>query len=72
MIKVTDIQVEDLENAGCNNGNYPRVTITLDTGEVLEGHTCGCTRGCSRTWCLPKAGNWFKSKEELCFYMTEF
>lgn len=32
MIKVLDIDVEDIENAGCNNGNYPLVTVITDNG----------------------------------------
>lgn len=50
MVTIKDIKIENLKNAGCNNGNYPAVVITLSSGETLEGNTCGCGRGCANTW----------------------
>lgn len=48
-IKILGIVVEDLDNAGCNNGNYPYVTIKTNRGD-WHGDTCNCGRGCSGTW----------------------
>lgn len=47
MIKIRRIEVEDLENAGCNNGNYPEYTVYFDNGEKYNGVTCRCGAGCS-------------------------
>lgn len=30
MIKIKEIEIQALENAGCNNGNYPEVRVTFD------------------------------------------
>ena len=55
-MKVTNVFVEELENAGCNNGNYPEFTATLEDGTVVTGVTCRCGNGCSGTERLPKVG----------------
>lgn len=65
MIKVLGVTVEAMENAGCNNGNYPHVEIELSNGETLRGYTCRCGRGCSNTWRLPDVGAQFDSTDEL-------
>ena len=45
--------VEDMENAGCTNGNYPAYQIRTNSGEVVyAGQTCRCGRGCSNTDCI--------------------
>jgi hypothetical protein len=41
------INVESMENEGCNNGNYPAI-YNRETGEYL-GNVCRCGRGCSNT-----------------------
>ncbi len=48
-IRILEISVEDMDNAGCNNGNYPMVTIKTNHGD-WHGDTCNCHRGCSGTW----------------------
>ena len=69
MIKVASVYVEEMENAGCNNGNYPHVQIELSNGETLRGYTCRCGRGCSETWNLPDVGAQFGSMDELWAYI---
>lgn len=45
--------LEDLENPGCSNGNYPRYEIRDREGRVVQsGLTCRCGRGCSGTDCV--------------------
>ena len=42
--------IEELENAGCNNGNYPKYEIQNEKGETIKkGITCNCHKGCSNT-----------------------
>ena len=68
-VLIIDVDVEELDNAGCNNGNYPDVAITLSDGSVLHGKTCNCGRGCSNTWRIPDVGMKFVNKEGLLDYM---
>ena len=63
-MKVTNIIIEELKNAGCNNGQYPEYTVTFDTGETYSGITCNCGNGCSGTDRLPKIGQQFQSYED--------
>lgn len=49
MLKITKIEVETLENAGCNNGNYPEYTLYFENGKTYTGITCRCHAGCSGT-----------------------
>lgn len=73
MLKVLNIEVEDLPNAGCNNGNYPEFTLIYsDNGHIdsLTGITCGCGCGCSNTCRLPKIGEKFANKAELDDYLN--
>ena len=70
MIKILNVEVEDLENAGCNNGNYPRYVITYDNNgktETIEGITCRCRKGCSNTDCIEgiEVGNTYENEEEI-------
>ena len=45
--------VSDIDNPGCNNGNYPAWKLTDPDGNtVLGGHTCACGRGCANTDCI--------------------
>ena len=48
-VRVKRFEVEDIPNAGCDNGNYPSYTITLYDGRKLTGRTCRCRNGCSGT-----------------------
>lgn len=42
--------IEEMENAGCNNGNYPAYRIEDENGNVIQsGITCNCHRGCANT-----------------------
>lgn len=44
------LAVDHLDNAGCNNGNYPSYEIVDSNGNVVGGGiTCRCGRGCSNT-----------------------
>ena len=70
MIKIIDIQVEDMDNAGCNNGNYPTARIVYTGGKIapvmtMEVQTCGCHKGCHGLACLPTIGQTFKSFKDL-------
>lgn len=51
-MKIIRIEVEELENAGCNNGNYPEYVAYFDNGEKYTGVTCRCGAGCSGTDCI--------------------
>ena len=52
------LEVEVLENAGCNNGNYPSYRVLNLDGEVVEGGiTCNCGKGCSDTDDISKYEN---------------
>jgi hypothetical protein len=47
------LSIEDIDNPGCNNGNYPAWSITNPRGQVVaKGITCRCGRGCSGTDCI--------------------
>lgn len=41
------VEIQYLENEGCNNGNYPKI-FNKETGECI-GNTCKCGKGCSNT-----------------------
>ena len=45
-MKVIKIEFEQMDNAGCNNGNYPEYTVSFDDGTGYTGITCRCGRGC--------------------------
>ena len=47
-----ELIIEDIENPGCNNGNYPEYRILFHGEVVKEGLTCGCGRGCANTDCI--------------------
>ena len=49
MIKVKSVTIEELENPGCNNGNYPMVSVHTTNGDY-HGLTCNCRKGCANTW----------------------
>lgn len=69
MIKVKSVTIEDLGNAGCNNGNYPKVTVHTTNGDY-HGLTCNCNRGCSNTWNVSGIeGKEFPDEEELLEYL---
>ena len=46
MIKVKSVIIEELENPGCNNGNYPMVSVHTTNGDY-HGLTCNCRKGCA-------------------------
>ena len=64
MIKIVDINLETIENAGCNNGNYPGFAVLFDDDSVAGGSTCRCGNGCSDTDKLPVIGMEFASLDE--------
>lgn len=65
-IKILGIEVEDMDNAGCNNGNYPMITIKTNHGD-WHGDTCNCGKGCSGTWNISnlEVGMEFANDNEL-------
>ena len=74
MYCVFEMTIEALENAGCNNGNYPRVELKLSNGKVLHGNTCKCQSGCSNTWRLQKGSTHifdllFENESELYSFL---
>ena len=69
MLRVWKIRVEDIENPGCNNGNYPRFYLEFENGAYYYGRTCNCERGCSNTSRLPHICQEFKDWQEFVDYM---
>lgn len=67
MKKIKRIEVEELENEGCNNGNYPECTIEFEDGTDYVGYTCRCGNGCSGTLNINAVniGDEFESIEAL-------
>ena len=53
--KVLEVKIEDMENAGCTNGNYPDVKIITTVGSYY-GKTCRCGHGCSNTLRIDHGG----------------
>ena len=49
MLVIKSIEIEEIENAGCNNGNYPEYTVYFSNGEKYTSITCRCLKGCSGT-----------------------
>ena len=43
------IEKDNIQNAGCNNGNYPSYAMYLGSMKIKSGTTCGCGRGCANT-----------------------
>ena len=48
-IKIENYHEEAIENAGCNNGNYPSWTGQDTLGKAMAGMTCRCQKGCNGT-----------------------
>lgn len=74
MIKILEINVEDLENAGCDNGVYPKFLMKYeDNGKIdyYEGITCRCHHGCCGTEALPEVGQTFEDVCDLVCFMRE-
>ena len=76
MVKIEKVIVESLENAGCNNGNYPNYTVLFineDTKRVekFEGMTCRCGNGCSETDRLPREGMEFYNMKEYEMWLYD-
>ena len=65
MVKVKSVKVLDMENIGCNNGNYPTYIVTFTNGNQASGITCRCQNGCSNTDILPTVGMIFESEQDL-------
>lgn len=45
-VEIHNLEVEEIENPGCNNGNYPTWTGTV-LGTPWHGQTCNCRQGCN-------------------------
>lgn len=69
MMRVVDVWVESIEDAGCTNGNYPAYEVTFNTGDVCCGTTCRCGNGCSGTDRLPVMGQIFRDWDALTEYL---
>ena len=67
MLVIKSIEIMELENAGCNNGNYPEYTVFFTNGEKYTGMTCRCLSGCSGTDCIRdlETGMGFDSIEDF-------
>lgn len=49
-MKIIGIRFDEVDNPGCNNGNYiPFIAVAADTGKIVAGVTCNCLAGCSGT-----------------------
>lgn len=48
-MKITNLEINFQDNSGCNNGNYPVWTGTIENGKNVKGVTCNCLNGCSNT-----------------------
>ena len=66
LMRFVKIEVEDIENPGCNNGNYPDFVATLEDGNTVSGTTCRCGNGCSNTTPIPKIGEEYNEWKERC------
>ena len=62
MKKVISVSIERLDNAGCNNGNYPHAEITLSNGESFTIQVCSCGHGCSNTDVCPEIGQIYQEE----------
>ena len=63
---IKNIEIEQLVNAGCNNGNYPQMEIHLSNGDIVPSMTCRCGNGCSGTDRVPEIGeSWEEYLEEI-------
>ena len=69
-MKIVKIDIEQLENAGCSNGNYPKYTIFMDNGFKAHGRTCNCGRGCSGQDITPSIHAEFEDMIELTNYLV--
>lgn len=56
MKKIISVEIENIDNPGCNNGNYPEMVVTAEDGRVYHGMTCRCGNGCSDTDRVPEIG----------------
>lgn len=72
IITIEKIIVEDMENEGCTNGNYPFFSLIYSTKAgkgkryyTISGQTCRCQNGCSGTQRIAdlSAGNVMTLKE---------
>ena len=48
-VEVTEYYLENIDNMGCNNGNYPDYVAKGVDGITYKGLTCRCMGGCSGT-----------------------
>lgn len=66
MIEIKNLEIEYPDNAGCNNGVYPRWTgINAKTGQPMSGVTCRCGRGCANTDAIVRIdGKFFLMEDE--------
>ena len=71
MIKIIDFMIEELENEGCNNGNYPHYAVKFNDGTMYSGRTCRCGRGCSNTDQLPGLNQEFKSYADFISFIND-
>jgi len=70
---VKEVRIEEMENMGCNNGNYPSMRVISSTGEGFETLTCRCGNGCSGTCRRPKIGEDFERFfDEACEAAFEY
>lgn len=70
-MKVIKILIDEIENPGCSNGNYPGYVAVFDSGEEYSGTTCRCGCGCSGQDRLPSVGVEFHTFDEFYSYIKD-
>ena len=70
MITVKSVEVENLENAGCNNGNYPKMIVYFYSGSKYIGQTCNCGKGCNGNDRCPSINMRFNNMEDFINYIA--
>lgn len=50
------LKIEEMENKGCDNGNYPSFTTMGVNGKMYSGKVCRCQNGCSNTTKIYREG----------------
>ena len=77
-VRVEDVEIIHISDENCYptrdfpEGRFPKVNITLSTGEVVTGKTCQCLKGHKTfgTWRMPCVGDVFIDKQALMEYLN--
>ena len=72
-VRVTRLEIEEIDDPGCNNGHYPAYKLTYvykGNEHEISGSTCRCRKGCSNTDCVADLeGRTFPSVKALYDYL---